>query len=688
MLAVGVVIADHLFRWPSGGFVGVDVFFVISGYLITGLLLREWDRSGTISFWGFYRRRIKRIMPAALLVVFATVIAAYFTFSTVRFARTVDDGVWATFFAANWNFAVAGTDYFAADNAVSPLQHYWSLAVEEQFYLVWPWLMLLIFWIVGRRLKGAPAVKRAARRSVFVAIAILTAASFAWALYESSANPTVAYFSTFSRAWEMGVGALLACTTSAFRRIPDVLRPLLAWFGIAGIIVSTLVITGASTFPAPAAALPVLSTALVIIAGSGTNQTRFLWPLTNPVSRYVGDISYSLYLWHFPAIIFAGQIFQPGAKRYYALALAITAAGAVASYHFVENPIRRSAWLEPNVIPRRRTQIVSIGGTTVAGGLVLTLVGFALSSASVNGSSQTDHLSGPLPETTHEQLQRSLAGASNTDTWPEFTPPETAVVEERPATADLYGCESDASRSVAKDCDAITPSDPTRTVIVVGHSTAAAYLPTIRAIYDRAGWEVVSLVLAACPFVEGLTTADAPGCEEHKQEVIKTINRIEPAVVIDSSMYRDFFQEPAGKAGYATLPEQRVGAHSAIIDLVADSVGTYVVLASPPKTKDIAVCRTPGSSPSDCAAPVPEFWIKASSLQSDQLENHTNRVFIDTLDWFCVDNVCPAFAGDTLMKRDAIHLSEAYAYSLSPLLYAKLNEIGIAPGLTSDDALE
>lgn len=337
MIAVVAVILDHLLGWPSGGFVGVDIFFVISGFLITSLLLREHEKTGTISFLGFYTRRVKRIIPAAVLVIGATVVTAWFLFAPGRLRSTLGDAIWAFVFAANWRFGITGTDYFNADSAVSPLQHFWSLAVEEQFYLVWPWVMLAIFALIsyGR------GTRRRARVVVLAAIIVLTAGSFAWALWETSTVPTWAYFSTFSRAWELGIGALLAVVAGVFSGIPPWLRTALAWAGLVGIAISVFLVSADhGGFPAPLAALPVLATALVITSGTG-GDARFIWPITNRVSSYIGDISYSLYLWHFPFVIFLGPFFPENGWVYYVIALLLMCSVSMLSYHLVEDPIRR-----------------------------------------------------------------------------------------------------------------------------------------------------------------------------------------------------------------------------------------------------------------------------------------------------------------------------------------------------------
>ncbi|WP_243667932.1 acyltransferase family protein [Clavibacter michiganensis] len=234
-LAVVAVIVDHLFDWPSGGFVGVDVFFVISGFLITGLLLKEYERTKTISFLDFYKRRVRRIMPAALLVLVVSTAVSFLVFNVVRAQASLWDAVWSALFVSNWHFASAGTDYFASDGPISPFRHYWSLSVEEQFYLVWPVLIFLVITFARRR-TPKNRVKRARlfTQTIGITVGVLIVASLAWGFYETSARPTVAYFSTFSRAWELGIGALLAIFAARLATLPAAIRPVLGYVGLAG----------------------------------------------------------------------------------------------------------------------------------------------------------------------------------------------------------------------------------------------------------------------------------------------------------------------------------------------------------------------------------------------------------------------------------------------------------------------
>lgn len=360
-LAVVAVILDHAIGWPLGGFVGVDVFFVISGFLITGLLLRDVERTGRVSFRDFYTKRMRRILPAALVVLAISAAAGFVVFNVTRAWQTVWDAVYSLVFVANWHFAEQGTDYFHASDAVSPLQHFWSLSVEEQFYLVWPGLVMLLLLLLPGALRRGGAASgssasvsastsasrmRAVRIVVGVAAAIVVAASFGWAVLQTGTDPTVAYFSTLTRAWELALGAVLAAAVPVLLRLPSAVRAVLGWLGLAGIVASFFVIDGGSTpFPGPWAALPVAATAVLIAGGVGGGAQRHLFPLTNPVSVFLGDMSYSLYLWHFPVIVFFAVLLPTPGPTTTGIVLATIGAFSLVSYFLIEQPFHRSPLL-------------------------------------------------------------------------------------------------------------------------------------------------------------------------------------------------------------------------------------------------------------------------------------------------------------------------------------------------------
>ena len=335
-LSVLAVIGAHTVGWPRGGFVGVDVFFVISGFVITAALLRELTATGRVRLRAFAARRVTRILPAALVVLVATVTVAFVVFHRSRAEQTLLDALSAAGMAANWRMVAVGSDYFHAGDAVSPLQHFWSLAVEEQFYLVWPVLLLIVVAAVPRARRAGSAAL-----AVGATALIVVTASFVWALVQSTATPTLAYFSTFTRAWEFAVGALVACASPLLRLLPASLGAMLSWVGLAGIVAALVVIDPETTgFPAPWAALPVAGAALIMAGGvPGDPRNRHLFPLTNPASVAIGNMSYSLYLWHFPLIAFAAVILPTGGIST-GIVLGATAALAIASYHLVEQPFR------------------------------------------------------------------------------------------------------------------------------------------------------------------------------------------------------------------------------------------------------------------------------------------------------------------------------------------------------------
>lgn len=340
-----------------GGYVGVDVFFVISGYLITRLLIADGERHGRPSLARFWARRVRRILPAASLVVIATVLAAYAWLGFLRGGTIARDAEWTSVFMANFHLASVGTDYLGAQELPSPLQHYWSLAVEEQFYLVWP---LLVAAVLGL---GAAAT---ARRRLLTVLVPLTVASFVLSVVLTHSDPIPAYFSPFTRAWELAVGALVAVLE------PNLLRRVgrapwanaLGVLGVAAIIGAGLAFTAATPFPGTAAALPVLGAAAVLAAGTassgGAISSRVLG--IAPM-RLIGRLSFGWYLWHWPVLVIATEHSTEPLSYGTRLLLMLGAlALAALSLVLIENPIRFSKALA------RRTWLCYVVGAVVIAG--------------------------------------------------------------------------------------------------------------------------------------------------------------------------------------------------------------------------------------------------------------------------------------------------------------------------------
>jgi peptidoglycan/LPS O-acetylase OafA/YrhL len=356
-IAVGLVLLFHGYQYPfTGGFVGVDVFFVISGFLITSLLLHEQTKTGRISILGFYARRARRILPASAVLVVATIFATYYFLGFIAGNSVAEDAKWTAVFAANIHFGLIGTDYLGSQLPPSPLQHMWSLGVEEQFYVVWPGLFLLMVLIVrGSRHRNAMAG----------VLMVIIGASFAWSVISTMSDATWAYFSPLTRTWELALGALVAVMAPAISRLRTAwVSELLAVCGLAGIAASALLFTETTPYPGSAVALPVVSSAVLIAAGCSNPKTLVGHALSLPPMQWLGARSYSLYLWHWPVLIIAAQyvgVDKLSAWQNTGLLLMAVVASAL-SYRLVENPVRRA-----RVLTSRTGLSLAMGAVLIVG---------------------------------------------------------------------------------------------------------------------------------------------------------------------------------------------------------------------------------------------------------------------------------------------------------------------------------
>lgn len=681
--AVLVVFLDHLLGWPTGGFAGVDIFFVISGFVITAGLLRQYERTGRISAREFYVKRVKRIIPAATLVLVATTTLGFAIFAQQRAVATFWDAIAAFLFYANWNFAIDGTDYFQQGSAVSPIQHYWSLSVEEQFYFVWPWLLLGLLALFARY------GRMTAQRSRVIAgssVTILIACSFAWASVQSSTSPTFAYFSTFTRAWELGLGALLAVCAPLLTRLPPIARVVIAYAGLAGMTLSCLVITSTTSWPAPWALLPTLATVMVIASGVG-REARFLWPLTNRLSVYIGDISYSIYLWHFPVIIFGRALFpQAGITTY--LGIAVAGFGlAIAAYHAVERPLWKSplweerprgtwrAWRAQNADPARDGGLIGLAITTA------TVVALALSVTSpVQGAPvarytyQADTDEDPATEL--DQAAGDVAVALRATQWGELIP-----------SIDEIGPESKAKAWVEDGCLALergADSDPAmtanrcvfgtgqKTAVLVGDSYAISWFPAVQeALGDE--WTIHILTMALCPVSAVSVVKDDlspfPACDGYQTWARDRITELKPDLSIagqaDSTLLRLAPEQSPGTAAEAV----REGLIEALSEISASSERT-VVLSAPPNTMNIADCYTSTSSPSDCVANIDPVHLYANRAAEGAVSviDRPDVNFANLDRAFCAVETCPAAINGYIVRADTGHLTEAFSRSIAPVV--------------------
>lgn len=679
-VAVLAVIADHLFAWPVGGFIGVDIFFVISGFLITGILIREQEKTGRISFRNFYRRRVRRILPIAVLVLAATVGASWLLFLSGRPQSVTVDAIWSVLFSANWHFAINGTDYLKADGPVSPLQHFWSLSVEEQFYVLWPWLVVLLLGTLPTRMGWN---LRSARRALGAAMVVVCAVSFSWALWETQTATTVAYFSTYSRAWELGVGALLAVAATSLQNLPRYLRPILGWIGLAGIAFGLFFVNAATAFPAPGALVPVLATALLIAAGTGGTQ-RFMVPLTNRISRYVGDISYSLYLWHFPVIILVAAVLPPDAL-YNAVVLVVMAALSVLSYHFIEDPIRRSSWLEPASSRRRpKTKLadnekLKLSMLAVLGIATVAMCAVALQEPKVPDAAplvKPAAVAGASTAATPavSDMQASVVAALSMDDFPTLNPILADLASAKAPELTQEGCLNPTSLDTPAWCN-FGDATATKKAVVVGDSIALSYLPGIRAALEPQGYNIHGVGLSSCPFANVSIVNDYPGtaerCNSGHAAIYQQILDITPNLVIVSDATIGISKLASKVSGGPAEAEWAAGMKDALTKISAS--GARVVVLSPnPPGLSADKCVTKFSKPKDCVATISDTW-RSKKLADVKGAAAVKATYVDTSSWFCSGRgSCPLFASGIPMRWDDTHLTKDYSRLLAPQIAAAI----------------
>ena len=436
----------------SGGYVGIEVFFVISGFVITGLLLREREGTGGTSLRSFYGRRARRIIPAASLVIIVTVIISYHSLGTLAGHETAIDGLWAALFLANVHFAAVHTNYLVAQAPPSPLLNYWSLGVEEQFYIVYPTLFLLIGW----------ARKRSFRQGLTVVLVVVIVASYTWSILLTSTNAPSAYFSLFTRAWELALGGLIAVHGRYFQRIPQVWAAVASWAGLIVILVSSVTLSGSSAYPGALVAIPTLGAGLVIAAGAAQPTWGVERMLARKSFQFLAAISFPLYLWHWPILEIAAQSRGVTSLPAWESILLLLLAGVIATltYYLFENPIRHSRYLA-----RRRWASLTMGLCLIAATVAVT---------------------------TYEQRRPTvdlgnLAGTSGSNC-------DNFLGEGSHLRSTYLSDHHDASDSVGSSG---------QSVVVIGDSTACTLLPGLAAVGPSYGLQIHTGAVLGCGIVSG-----------------------------------------------------------------------------------------------------------------------------------------------------------------------------------------
>lgn len=611
-LAVLLVIAFHA-KFLSGGFIGVDIFYVISGYLITGLLLRELGETGSISLANFYSRRIKRLLPSTFLVLVTTAIVSVVVMPASARSNLGRNIAAASLYVSNYLFAWWQNDYQNLGATPSPIIHFWSLAVEEQFYLVWP-LLILLAARTGRKVR------------VFTVLALVTLLSFAFSLYATSKFPIWSFYSLPTRAWELGIGALVVFLQNhhlRFRRFRWT-----SWLALVPIFVAAFAFNESTPFPGRAALLPTLSAAFLLFMISDLPDL-FSRILNFRFFHWIGDISYPLYLWHWPALVLPVYVVNAPLSVFQRVcSIGLTFALAGLTHRFVENRFRHV-----------HAPFSTVIRLTVVATLIASILGVGISFSSA------------------KNLQvKSIAGTT------------TLKAITRLPVIYSQGCQVGKSATSSPPC-VYGDIHSAKTFVLFGDSHAAQWFPTLNSIAEIHGFKLVVLTKSSCP-AASVRLADQGAfrnepCQLWRENSFKRIEKLHPWAVFVSNF--EHYAPPEGVSDISAWWKKGV---TLTMSRLNESAKYSVYIQDTPwPNRDIPSCLLQKAI-SACATLRP-----ATQLGFRQSLNQSVNV-VDPTDWFC-EQTCPAIRDGVVVYRDNTHMSVDFAMHLEPVLTRELMSLGV-----------
>jgi peptidoglycan/LPS O-acetylase OafA/YrhL len=602
-VAALLVVAYHAKLTP-GGYIGVDIFYVISGYLITGLLLRELESTGTLKLKAFYLRRIKRLLPTSFFVLIVTAIAAWALYPSTLRPSLGKDIAAAAAYVSNYLFALWQMDYQNLNATPPVVIHYWSLAVEEQFYLFWPFIILALF-------------RYGSRRAVLLGVSAITSLSFLLSLYLTAREPIWSFYSLPTRAWELGLGALLLFIPKKIRFSSNY-----AWIALALLTYGTFAYTDSTPFPGTAALVPVLGTSFAIACAN--NWPKSLDSMGNTrIVQWLGEISYPLYLWHWPVLVIP-SVTWGRSLTYLEILLCVLATLILAdlTHRFIEDPIRYSK-------PQSRT--------IVQGGALATA--FSLALGTVIYFSWNDRI--------------------KLDDGTSFSVSE---VTKRPIVYD-DGCHVNNGEVQSPDCT-YGEIGAKRKIVLFGDSHAAQWFPALEDIAKRENFELISLTKSACPGPAVLKVDSGEyknaDCFAWRENSFQRIEKLKPYAVIFSG-----FQHFEIPNGYSSRREWwQEGQRKTFKALEGNARHIIYMTDTPHPEQDIPNCLA-GGVIEQCNDTKPSEPISIPGLKS-----------INPTSWLC-DEECKSVINGIVAYRDGSHISRLMSASLAGQLKVALRRVGV-----------
>jgi len=688
-VAVGLVVLYHagVVGLP-GGFVGVDVFFVISGYLITGLLLKEMLQTGSIHLADFYARRARRLLPAAAVTLLGVVTLARTMLPDLRWADIARDVLASSAYVVNWTLADRSTDYLAQDLAPSPLQHFWSLAVEEQYYVVWPVLMLITtMWVRRRGLSRRGLFRARGRRErsplpvLLTALVLLASASLAWSWWLTSHDPGRAYFVTTTRIWELALGAMLAVAAPRVRLLPAQLLLACSWLGLGLVVAAAVVIDAQTPFPGLAALLPTTGAVLVLAGGLAPGRWGAERVLGVPPMQWLGALSYSLYLWHWPLLVLAAARFGELSSGQRLGVAALSVVPAVLSYRLVENPVRLSDRFEGT--PAFTLQVGALCSVvSIIAGLVLLNAAQSVPSPSTFQARTLTASSGKAATVMHGAAVLGAEPLGDpagrpVDGGGEFVPaPRDARADMPSAYTD--GCLVDRDVADPQPCS-YGSREAAGQVVLVGDSHAAQWADAVLAFASSRGWGMRTYLKAACPPVLGprvLTGSPArryTQCETWNRGVLAELATAapRPRLVVVAGALSSLVVDGRVLHWPASREALIGGMHAYLVQLARTGVPIVLMADTPYMASDVPDCLARNDSRrTRCATPRPLAVV--AGKEAAAARGVRGVEVVDLVPAICPTDQCAPVIGKVLVYRDANHLTGTYARSLVPRLSVRL----------------
>ncbi len=678
----------------GGGFVGVDVFFVISGYLITGLLWREASTTGTVRLRNFYGARARRLLPASAAVGVVTLLASAALLSPLQLRDVIYDGIASALYVGNMWFILQNADYFNQAEFPSPFQHYWSLGVEEQFYFVWPAMIIATAWLVRLVRRRAKGEGTSSVTPYLVILVLVAAVSFAASLALTRVWPPIAFFLMPTRAWQLAIGGLVALTAGQWRRLPTPVAAIVGWGGFGVIVLTCTLLRSTTPYPGTAALLPVLGAALVLGAGCAIPTKGCGLVLAFPPMRAIGRVSYSWYLWHWPVLVLAAPLLGHALGLPARLATVVISGGlAVLTLRFIENPLRFGTALR-----RSAARSLALGGAATA---VAVCVGVALlvltplpvgrgAAAPAVTTTWGNPVTGnnidaydAAVQDAFAQVQSEVAASADMKAVPSnLTPPLAGVAAEKKAMGRDICTQNGLPvfQSAQPACETGDAGSAT-SVAVLGDSHAVMFSPAFQQIAERRHWRLEMLSMGLCPLLDvpifhPILHREYAECDQWRGRIMAQLQANHPRLIV-LSIARTY---DAG-TGVVSYGQAWIDGMTRLVRQLRGTGAQVLVLGPTPVLPgSVPICLSSHLDDARACAPRRSSAVNQPGVAAETAATRAGGGhYADLTDLFCTSSRCPVIVGNLLVYLDSNHLTLEYSRLLAPAI-AALADRALASG--------